>query len=103
MEAKRKDESMKKMIAAVPLALILAGCTVHVEDKFHIPEFKRPHIQCEDPNNCENGTKIDVKVPECYRLTLFNWSGWDSDICVTKEIWEKTQVGQVWTDETYNI
>lgn len=95
-----------KKLAIVILALTLSGCTVHVQDKFHIPEFKRPHQEClkeEGGSNCDGGTTIDVKVPECYRLTLFNASGWDSDICVTKEVWEKTQIGQVWTDETYNI
>lgn len=95
-----------KKLSIVALALMLTGCTVHVEDKFYIPEFKRPHQQClngDGGSDCEGGTRIDVKVPECYRITLFNASGWDSDICVTKEVFEKTQVGQVWTDETYNI
>lgn len=94
---------MKKLLIPV-MMLALAGCSVYVEDKFYIPEFKRPHQQCindEGGSNCEDGTRIDVKVPECYRLTLFNSGGWDSDICVTKEVFEKTQVGQLWTDETY--
>lgn len=96
---------MNKKIVVIPaLVLGLSGCSVYVEDKFHIPEFKRPHVECindEGQSDCEGGTRIDVKVPECYRLTLFNAGGWDSDICVTKEVFEKTQVGQLWTDETY--
>lgn len=94
---------MKKLIL-VPLVLLLTGCSTYVKDKFEIPEFERTHEECftHGRYGCQEGKELVVKVPKCWRITLYNWGGWDSDICVDEQTWKNTQVGQEWTSEGYN-
>jgi hypothetical protein len=95
---------MKSILAIVPLVLVLTGCTATVHDKYHIPEFSKGHQECFTTGRygCIEGKDLEIKVPECWRLVIEE--GIDvTKICVSKDTWEKTQIGQEWTDETYPI
>lgn len=84
------------------LILVLAGCSTIVDDKYYVPEFTREHEECKHwgKSGCTDGKELNVKVPECYRLVIAE--GLErTDICVSKDTWEKAQIGQEWTDETY--
>lgn len=94
---------MKKTIVSI-MILALTGCTATVDDKYYIPEFTKGHEECFNwtRSGCTNGKDLQVKVPECWRLVI--GQGIDStDICVSKEVFERTQIGQEWTDETYVV
>lgn len=88
---------MKKLIL-IPLVVLLTGCSTYVEDKYYVPSFERSHEECFKSGRlgCEEGKDLTIKVPECWRLVLFNWGGWDSDICVDEQIWKNTYVGSEW-------
>lgn len=93
---------MKKIIFVPLAALVLTGCTATVDDKYYMPEFTRGHEECfrSSRQGCLDGKEFNVKVPECWRIVIEE--GIDTtNICVPKDVWEKTQVGQEWTDETY--
>lgn len=95
---------MIKKLLIPAMLLTLTGCTATVVDKYHMPEFERDHEECfqSSRQGCLNGKNMRVKVPECWRLEIQD--GMTSDhICVPKDIWEKTEIGHEWTDETYPI
>lgn len=60
----------------------------------YVPEFTRGHEECfkSTKYGCEDGKELSVKVPECWRLVIDNVTA--TNICVPKDVWEKTQVGQ---------
>lgn len=94
---------MKRIVLVPFIAIALTGCTAVVDDKYYVPEFTRGHEECfkSTKYGCEDGKELSVKVPECWRLVIDNVTA--TDICVPKDVWEKTQVGQEWTDETYDV
>lgn len=94
---------MKKIIL-IPLILALTACTPVVDDKYYVPKFERDHEECfrSSKYGCQEGKQLRVEVPECWRLIIDEGMN-SGDVCVPKDVWEKTQVGQEWTDETYAI
>jgi len=75
-----------------------------VEDKYYVPKFERDHEECfrSSKYGCQEGKQLRVEAPECWRLVIEE--GMSSEpICVSEEVWKKTQIGQEWTDETYAI
>lgn len=93
-----------KKIAVALFVLSLTGCTAYVDDKYYVPEFTRGHEECfyTTKHGCQEGKNLNVKVPECWRLVVEEGMT-TTDICVPKDVWEKTQVGHEWTDETYVV
>jgi len=93
---------MKKLVMLIPAVLVLTGCTAYVDDKYHIPEFTRDHEECyrSTKHGCTDKKELNVRVPECWRLVIEDGLE-KTNICVSKEIWEKTQIGQAWSDDTY--
>lgn len=94
---------MKKILIPM-LALALTGCSAVVDDKYYVPAFERNQKECfyMARSGCMDGKDVQMKVPECWRLVIEEGIDVDS-ICVPKDTWEKTQVGQEWTDETYPL